>query len=70
VISKHQRSTLWEIHSITNIEVETDRGWAELATYAKTATAQGLMAASGSKLVNVRTPAQTAAATQGVDQLP
>jgi hypothetical protein len=72
MISKGQRSTLWEIHPITNIEVQTKSGWMELSSYVGATGGQGLLAqtAAAPRLVNVRTPAQTQAVTRGADQLP
>jgi hypothetical protein len=73
MISKGQRSTLWEIHPITNIEVQTKSGWMELSSYVGATGGQGLLAqnsAAAPHLINVRTPAQTQAAARGADQLP
>ncbi len=72
MIRKGQRSTLWEIHPITNIEVQTKSGWMELSSYVGATGGQGLLAQNRAapQLINVRTPAQTQAATRGADQLP
>ncbi|HEY6326650.1 MAG TPA: hypothetical protein VIW73_09100 [Candidatus Cybelea sp.] len=33
MIAKHERATLWEVHPVTDIQVQTPRGWVELANY-------------------------------------
>ncbi len=33
MIAKHERATLWEVHPVTNIAVQTPQGWVELANY-------------------------------------
>jgi hypothetical protein len=33
MIAKHERATLWEVHPVTDIAVQTATGWVELANY-------------------------------------
>lgn len=33
MIAKHERATLWEVHPVTDIQVQTPQGWVELANY-------------------------------------
>ncbi len=33
MIAKHERATLWEVHPVTNVQVQTSAGWVELANY-------------------------------------
>jgi hypothetical protein len=33
MIAKHERATLWEVHPVTSIQVETSQGWVDLANY-------------------------------------
>ena len=33
MIAKHERATLWEVHPVTDVAVQTPQGWVELANY-------------------------------------
>ncbi len=33
MIAKHERATLWEVHPVTDVQVQTPQGWVELANY-------------------------------------
>lgn len=71
MIQQHQRSTLWEIHPITNVEVETNRGWIELAAYGGGTAGNQVKANTAPRiLVHVRTAAQSHKALAGASSLP
>jgi hypothetical protein len=35
MIAEHERATLWEVHPVTDVAVQTPEGWVELANYGR-----------------------------------